>query len=105
MTRKELIDLYATVTSEIAKLPANRGAARTRLQKARGMIDATIHATPRDGEPDATNCEQIQAQLKTAREFAKNPPAAPKKSGGKSEKKSGKKSAGKKSGKKKSGKK
>ncbi len=95
MNKTELGDLGKTVKGKIEALPP--GLVRTRFQKARAMIEATLRATkPGDG-PCAICCAQINAQVELAgdaahrakhpgtkkKTVAKKKPAAKKKSAGK----------------------
>ncbi len=103
MNKAGLKELEADVREEIALLPEGHHA-RAPLQKVRAMIDATLHATRANEDPNSHNCDQILSRLAVATDLARGPSVhkEPKKSGAK---KSGKKSSAKKSGAKKSGKK
>lgn len=90
MNTTELKELDAEIAKEVAILPEEAASARALFQKARAGIGATLHATPRDREPDFVSCGHIESYLNAARDAASTLYAA------RTKKKSGKKKSGKK---------
>lgn len=87
MKTADLKEVLAGVNEEMEDLPEGH-TARPAFQKVRAMIDATLHGTPANEDPNPHNCDQIYSHLEIAQDLARGPSVR------KEPKKSGKKKSG-----------